>query len=308
MELLSQYKDLGIKAITLTWNYSNNLGEGASKIYNDKKETPSSGGLTELGKKVVGEMNRLGMIVDVSHIDEGTFWDVINVSKSPIIASHSGIDNIKSHNRNLTDKQLKALADNGGVIGIVFYPDFLSDSDDVYVSNIVDHIDYAVDLIGIEHVGLGSDFDGATTPKDMKDSSDMYKIKDELKNRDYSDKDIDKILSRNMLRVIKEVEEKSEYLEEKTNSNIKIIPEYKMGEEIKTKTPNLIGKVKGEIKDIDARIIVDGISYKAKFDEINSNIFFKIEKPLKERFHVVTFELKDDKGIIARETTIFYIA
>lgn len=307
LELLNQYKDLGIKLITLTWNYSNKLGEGASKIYGDEKKTPSSGGLTKFGEKLVSEMNRLGIIVDVSHIDEGTFWDVIKVSKSPIIASHSGVDAIKSHNRNLTDKQLKALADNEGLIGIVFYPNFLSDSQDVYVSNIVDHIDYVVNLIGIDYVGIGSDFDGATTPKDLKDVGEIYKIKDELLKRNYSNEAIDKILWKNMIRVLSKVEENSQSMKEKTDSNIKIIPEYKMGEGINRKTPNLIAKVEGETSNISGRIIVDGISYKAILDETNSKISFKIEKPLLEKFHVVTFEIKDGQDNIVRETRIFYI-
>lgn len=307
LELLNQYNDLGIKVITLTWNYSNKLGEGVSKVYGDKKRTPSSGGLTELGEKIVLEMNKLGMIVDVSHIDEDTFWDIIHTCKSPIIASHSGIDSLKSHNRNLTDEQLKALADNGGVIGIVFYPEFLKNSENVYISDIIDHIDYAVHLIGIDHVGIGSDFDGASLPKDLKDSGEIYKIREELLNRNYSDKDIDKILGKNMLRVLKKVEEKADDITVKTNSSINIIPEYKMGEGIETNRPTIIAKIEGKTDKINAKIIVDGISYKAMLDKDNLSIFLRIKKPLREKFHVVTFEIEDDKGNIKRETRIFYI-
>lgn len=306
LELLNQYNDLGIKAIALTWNYSNKLGEGASRIYGDKAKTPSSGGLTELGEKVVLEMNRLGIIVDISHMDDSTFWDVISISKSPIIASHSGVDNIKTHNRNLTDEQLKALADNGGVISIVFYPEFLKNGD-VYIRDMVDHIDYVVNLIGIDHVGIGSDFDGARMPKDLKDSSEIYKIREELSKRNYSDKDMEKILGKNILRVLREVEYNSEYIKDKTTSNIKIIPSYKMGEKIETNTPILTAKVEGKDSEMNSSIIVDGTRYEAVFNEANSNISLEINEPLKEKFHVVTFETKDNNGNIERATRIFYI-
>lgn len=305
LELLYQYNDLGIKAIGLTWNYSNNLGEGASKVYGDKKKTPSSGGLTELGEKVILEMNKLGMIVDVSHMDDTTFWDVIDISTSPIIASHSGVDNIKTHNRNLTDEQLKALADNGGVISIVFYPGFLKDSGDVYISDMVDHIDYVVDLIGIDHVGIGSDFDGARMPKDLKDSSEMYKIRQELEKRGYSEKDIDKVLGKNILRVLKEVEDKSHRISEAPD--IKIIPKYNMGEKVDTNTPILSANLEGVQNVVEAKIVVDGNSYKAVLDEVNSNIYYEVKAPLKEKFHVVTFEVRDKNANIKRETRIFYI-
>ncbi len=303
LDLLHQYNDLGIKAIGLTWNYSNKLGEGASRIYGDKDKTKSSGGLTEHGKNIVHEMNRLGMIVDVSHMAKSTFWDVINASTSPVIASHSGVDNIKEHNRNLNDQQLKALADNGGVISIVFYPEFLKNGDG-YISDIVDHIDYVVNLIGIDHVGIGSDFDGARMPKDLKDSSEIYKIREELINRTYSGGDIEKILGKNILRVLKEVEDKADRVD--FISNIEIVAEFNMGEKLDSNRPVLRAKISADKGIEDASIIVDGFRYRPIFDEINSSISLQIKEPLEEKFHLATFEVKDKGGSLKRETRIFY--
>lgn len=304
LELIHQYYDLGIKAIGLTWNYSNNLGEGASKIYGDVKKTASSGGLTDLGEKIVLQMNRLGIIVDVSHMDDSTFWDVIKVSKSPVIASHSGVDAIKNHNRNLSDEQLKALADNGGVVNIVFYPGFLKDGD-VYLSDMVEHIDYVVDLIGIDHVGIGSDFDGARMPKDLKDSSEMHKIREELEHRRYSGSDIEKIFGKNTLRVLKDVENNADITYSIPNINIR--PGYNMGEMITRDTPVIAADIDGFDEDLVYNIILDGKRYEAIIDKTSASISLEVKEPLKEKFHVLTFEAKDIDRNINRETRIFYI-
>lgn len=303
--LLHQYYDLGIKAIGFTWNYSNELGEGAYKAYADKDGTPSTGGLTELGIEIVMEMNKLGMIVDVSHLAENTFWDVINTSKAPVIASHSGVYAIKSHQRNLNDKQLKALADNGGVIGIVLYPEFLTDKEETYIKDFVDHIDYAVKIMGVDHVGIGSDFDGATMPKDLKDSSEIYKITEELVVRGYNEADIQKILGRNFLRVIKEVERYKE-IEEKSQDMI-INPLFKMGEVMDSKTPLLEAKIQGQNIDINSfKIIINGIQQDVNYDEKEGILSYKFSSPLKEKFYAITFEGRDIKGHIARQTRIIY--
>lgn len=303
-ELLHQYKDLGIKAITLTWNYSNALGEGASKTYNDKSKTPSSGGLTEHGKNIIAEMEWIGILVDISHIDEGTFWDVMEVAKAPVIASHSGVDRIKQHVRNLKDDQLKAIKETGGVVNIVFYPGFLGEEDSASSSEIVDHIDYVVDLIGIDYVGLGSDFDGDITPKDLKDAGEIGKIRDELKNRRYGEEDIQKVLGGNMLRVLKEVEDKSE--EKRASENIEIIPSFSMGEKIDVNPLILKAEIMGDMDTKNASIILDGKRYKDLFDRDKSQISLSLENPLKEKFHIATFEVEDVCGEIKRETRIFY--
>lgn len=309
LELLKQYDDLGVKAIGFTWNYSNALGEGTYKAYADKTGTPSNGGLTDLGKQVVKEMNKLGMLVDVSHLSESSFYDVVNNSTSPIIASHSGVYALKAHERNLRDDQLKALAKNGGVVGIVFYPEFLTNKDKTYISDVVDHIDYAVKLIGVDHVGLGSDFDGATMPLDLKDSSQLYKITEELLRRGYREGDIKKILGQNTLRVIKEAERLKD--EPNIATGIEITPAFEMGEITTDSTPLLTAKVKvlhGPDLDEDSlRVIVNGIPYKAKWDKGRGSILLQINTPLVERFYVVTFEVKNKASQIQRSTKIFYV-
>lgn len=306
IELVRQFHDLGVKAIGFTWNSSNELGEGAYGAYADKNRTPSSGGLTKLGEDVIKEMNRLGMIVDVSHLNVDTFWDVINTSKAPIIASHSGVYALKPHQRNLTDAQLKAVAENGGVVGMVLYRDFVKEMNNAYIKDFVDHIDYAVKLIGADHVGLGSDFDGGEIPLDMADASEMYKITEELVRRGYSEEDIKKILGKNTLRVIKEVEA----LAEKSNkaNDIKITPNIEMGEAISDSRPKLSAKVEGGNVDIDKfKIILDGIAYEPDYNKKESTISIKVKNKLVEKFHVVTFETWNNAGEATREAKIFYI-
>lgn len=303
--LLMQYHDLGIKSFAFNWNYSNALGEGAAGTYADKAASKSSGGLTKLGKTTVRRMNDLGMIVDISHMNERTFWDVIETSKAPIIASHSGVYSIRPHRRNLKDDQLKAIAENGGVAAMVMYRDFVKNLKDAYISDYVDHIDYAVNLIGINHVGIGSDFDGAELPYDMKDASELYKIMDELVRRGYSQENIKKLLGGNTLRVIKEVEDFSgDYMEA---NDIEIFPDLKMGEVINTRRPLLTARVEGDIDKSNIRVIVDGIVYKADLSEDKSTISLHVKNELNERFHVLTFEAENKNRELKRETIIFYI-
>ncbi|GIN19428.1 MAG TPA: membrane dipeptidase [Bacillus bacterium] len=311
IELLHQYRDLGIKEIGFNWNYSNALGEGANREYNDPNRTPSEGGLTDLGAEVAKEMNKLGMVIDVSHMAESTFWDVIQVSKAPIAASHSGVKAIKDHQRNLSDDQLKALKENGGVINIVFYPAFLTNKPNTYITDVVDHIDHVVNLIGIDHVGLGSDYDGATLPEDLPNVSYLPKLTEELVDRGYTKQDIEKILGKNMLRVLKEVEKAAEHNPANVGKGPTIKPEYQMGEIIQDRTPLLSAKVtteKGAKIDANSfRVIVDGIPYTPAFDKKTSTISLELNEGLKERFHVVTFEAANKAGKVTRETRIFYI-
>lgn len=308
IELLRQYYDIGVRGIALQWNYSNALGEGTSKKY--KNGTSSSGGLTDLGIKVVKEMNRLGIIIDVSHMSEATFWDVIKYSEAPVIASHSGAYGIKNHPRNLNDRQLKALASKGGVMQVVFFPGFLGDGP-ITTSNIVDHIDYVVNLIGIDYVGLGSDFDGARMPLDLQDSSHVYLITNELIKRGYSNADIEKILGKNSLRLFKKVEEEAYLVSVAPIQNVSIRPAIKFGGMINTPSPYLTAEM--ELKDdtkIDRnsiRVILDGIVYLGNYDEDRQLISFQAKEPLKEKFHIVTFEAADTLGNISRATSIFYI-
>lgn len=311
IELLYQYDDLGIRVLGFTWNYSNALGEGAHRVYGDPERTPSEGGLTKLGEEVAEEMNKRGMAIDVSHMSRNTFWDVIQVTKAPVIATHSGVNSLRDHPRNLTDEQLKALAENGGVIGIVFYPEFVKEGSTAYIRDVVDHIDYAVDLIGIDHVAIGSDFDGASMPDDLKDSSELYKLTDELVRRGYSENEIEKLLGENTLRVLKEVEDAAEHDYKNVDTGLVITPAHEMGQIMESNTPLLTATIEEEegvrLDETSLRVIVDGIAHEAEFDPMTSSLSLQLEEPLREFFHVVTFEAANESGEIQRETRIFYV-
>ncbi|MFA1820345.1 dipeptidase [Virgibacillus oceani] len=309
LELLHQYYDLGITTIGFTWNYSNALGEGADRVYNDRNNTPSDGGLTELGETIVKEMNRLGMLVDVSHMDEGTFWDVLDVTEEPIIATHSGVDALHSHPRNLTDDQLRALAENGGVIGIVFYPQFLTETGEATVGDIVDHIDHAVEIMGVDHVAIGSDFDGATLPADMQDSTDISMITEELEIRGYSSFDIMKIMGGNTLRVLQEVQEAADPEVKNEAKEIAIYPDVETGDVVESRTPVFRAEIdsEGHIDENSLRIIIDGQVHEPEYDESSSTVSFQPDEALEEKFHVVTFEVTSEGGEVKRESRIFYI-
>lgn len=302
-ELLNQFLDLGVRVIAFTWNYSNHLAEGISETYGEDLDEKSPEGLTSLGKKMIENMNNLGMVVDVSHMSKKSFWDTIETSKSPIIASHSGVDAIRNHPRNLDDEQLKALAKNGGVVGIVLSKNFLTDKETGSVKDFVDHVDYAVDLIGEDHVGIGSDFDGTTIPEDIKNSSEMYKIVDEMFSRGYEDKSIEKILGGNMLRVLRKgsIEER----EEDKGANLTL--DFPIGGKLKDPCILKVNiKDTKDIKEEASRIILDGITYSGELDRDNKRFFLKLDEALKERFHVVTFELAYKDGREDRLTRIFY--
>jgi membrane dipeptidase len=303
--LLQQYHDLGVQIIGFNWNYSNSLGEGADRVYGDPAKTPSEGGLTELGEEVVKEMNRLGMVIDVSHMARETFADVIEVTEAPIIASHSGVFSLKEHQRNLTDEEMLALRDNGGVLSIVFYPAFLTEGTEGYLTDIADHVDYAVDLMGIDHVGLGSDFDGAPMPEDLQTARDLPKLAEELFGRGYSIEELEKLLGGNILRVLEEAQNLAD-TPSKTGPVIE--PEWDMGEAVSTPAPIFTAKINtepGELKRL--RVIVDGITYDPVYDEDAGIISLELEEPLQEKFHAVTFQAATLDGGMTSETRIFYI-
>ncbi|HHX18659.1 MAG TPA: membrane dipeptidase [Clostridium sp.] len=199
VSMLKIFYRLGVRSLCLTWNYRNEIADGVF-------ESESRGGLTLFGKEIIKEMNFLGMLIDLSHISESGFWDVMELSKQPVIASHSNAKKVCSHIRNLNDDQIMAIKNNGGVIGINLCPDFLSDNKDAYLKDIIKHIEYIVGLIGIDHIGLGADFDGIDSlPKDINGVEDIYKIVDELLKLNYSNEDVEKFLGKNFLRVIKKV-------------------------------------------------------------------------------------------------------
>jgi membrane dipeptidase len=241
LAVLRMYHRLGIRAMTLT-HFRNNGWADAST------DKPAHNGLTAFGKEVVREMNRLGMIVDVSHVSDKTFFDTLEVSSKPVIASHSSCRALSDVPRNMTDDMLKALAKNGGVVGINFGEGFVNQKDaekltaaftaaaeerpaltgkalDDYaeeehrkdskappmqvfatIDDVVEHIDHAVKAAGVEHVGIGSDFDGISgPPKGLEDVSKLSALKAALKKKGYTDDDLKKIFGLNTLRVLREV-------------------------------------------------------------------------------------------------------
>jgi len=243
---LRKYAALGVRYLTLTHFKNNNWADSST-------DKPAHNGLTPFGKDVVRELNKLGMMVDISHVADKTFYDALEITKAPVIASHSSCRAIAHHPRNMTDDMLRALAKNGGVVMINYEVSFLSEeyrvaSDKasggvvaqlaalskkcggdeacstlesarinteamnsgalpkVNWEKIIEHIDHAVKVAGADHVGLGSDFDGATMPIGMEDASKLPKITDALIKKGYSDADIEKILGGNILRVMEQVE------------------------------------------------------------------------------------------------------
>ncbi|NLY19215.1 MAG: M19 family membrane dipeptidase [Clostridiaceae bacterium] len=197
-ENLQTLYDKGIRSITLTWNYANELGDGAKESKN--------GGLTPFGHEIVKSMQDLGMIVDVSHADEKTFWDIIDISIKPIIASHSNAGAVHENPRNLNNDQLKAISDIGGVIGVNFYTEFIDKPGRVNSDSLIRHIEHICEVAGEDAVGLGADFDGMESlPEDVKGVESLDIILNKLARMNYSETVIRKITGGNFLRVISEI-------------------------------------------------------------------------------------------------------
>jgi membrane dipeptidase len=239
LRVLRMYYRLGIRSMTLTHARNTNWADSAN-------DTPAHNGLTDFGKAVVREMNRLGMVVDLAHVSDKTFYDALAVTTKPVIVSHSSMRAISNVARNVTDDMLRALARNGGVLGICFGMGFINPQDaesllratqteaeapaltgealDEYAAenarklfgerekvvatleDVADHIDHAVNITGIDHVGIGSDFDGiAATANGLEDISKMPALVAVLLKRGYSEGDLKKLLGENHLRVVREV-------------------------------------------------------------------------------------------------------
>jgi membrane dipeptidase len=185
----------GVRMLALTWNSSNVLADGA--LGRDH------GGLTDLGRAVLARMEELGMVVDVSHLSERSFWHAMNATRGPIVASHSNASGLHPHPRNLTDEQLRAIAARGGVVGVNFYSGFLGLPT---LARVLEHIDYMVKVMGVDHVALGSDFDGIPqAPSGLEDASKLPNLTDGLQARGYTTEQIHKILGGNALRVVRRV-------------------------------------------------------------------------------------------------------
>ena len=245
LSLVSRFYDLGARYITLCHTRNNDICDSSTD-----RDGPEHGGISDFGREVVREMNRLGIMIDVSHMSDEAFDDVVEVSKAPVIASHSNARVVCDNPRNLSDEMLLKLADNGGVIQLCLVSDYVtempayperdsarkvlwakydnwSEMDDsaklaleqeyydlnrkyppnlANVSQFCDHIDHVVDLVGIDHVGFGSDYDGGAALEDCFDVTELPNITHELLIRGYSRSDLQKFWSGNLLRVMKEVE------------------------------------------------------------------------------------------------------
>ena len=252
IRVLRDFYRLGVRYMTLSWSNTNEFADSSGDIDDPKIEHHN--GLTDGGKQIVLEMNRLGMLIDISHVADKTFYDAIATSKAPVIASHSSARALTNHARNMTDDMLRAVAKNGGVVQVNFYNAFIDesyrkaaeaqakerdaeveanasrlkaagktvtylDNDRVErewaakiprppLSTLIDHIDHIAKVAGIDHVGLGSDFDGMSgaTPQGIDSAADLPKITQALLDRGYGADDVRKILGGNILRVFREAE------------------------------------------------------------------------------------------------------
>lgn len=199
---IERFYDLGVRYITLCHNGDNLICDSASRTRH------THGGISRFGRQVVAEMNRLGIMVDLSHAGEASFWNAIDCSAAPIICSHSSARALCDHPRNLTDRQLKALAAKGGVCQVCLYDGFLTtDEGTADVRTAADHIDHIAQTAGIDCVGIGSDFDGGGSIRGCRASNELVNITKELLRRGYAPDDLRKIWGGNMLRVMRQVEQ-----------------------------------------------------------------------------------------------------
>jgi membrane dipeptidase len=194
----------GLRSLGVVWSRPNAFAEGVAFAF---PSTPDTGpGLTEAGRRLVGECNRLGILLDLSHLNERGFWDVAGFSRAPLVASHSNAHALSTNSRNLTDAQLDEIGRSRGIVGITFHAGMLGPEGGVDTSlpltRIVDHVDYIVERIGIDHVGFGSDFDGATLPDDVADVTALPRLVDALRERGYAENEIAKLAHENWLRVL----------------------------------------------------------------------------------------------------------
>jgi len=259
VRVLRDFYRLGVRYMTLSWSNTNEFADSSGDVNDPKVEHHN--GLTEGGRQIVLEMNRLGMLVDISHVADRTFYDAIATSKAPVIASHSSARALTNHPRNMTDDMLRAVAKNGGVVQVNFYNAFIDedyrkgaeaqskdrdaavkaymdqlkaqgktptylDADKIErewtakiprppLKSLIDHIDHIAKVAGVDHVGLGSDFDGVSgaLPQDIDSAADLPKITQALLDRGYSAEAIRKILGGNLMRVFREAEQVSKEMQ-----------------------------------------------------------------------------------------------
>ncbi|MCI6887943.1 MAG: dipeptidase [Lachnospiraceae bacterium] len=213
---LRDFYRLGARMMTLTWNFQNELGFPNRILPGDGVRPPkclpdTENGLTETGIAFLEEMERLGMIIDISHLNDAGIWDVFHYTKKPFVASHSNARALASHPRNLTDEMIRALAERGGVAGINFCASFLRDEENgedprhSLCRDMVRHMKHMKSVGGIDCIGLGSDFDGITSIVEMKDCSGMQMLADEMSNQGFTTGEIEAVFSGNVLRVYREI-------------------------------------------------------------------------------------------------------
>lgn len=200
MEHLEKLHAQGIRLITLTWNWENCIG-----FPNSREDAVMQQGLKPFGIEVVNRMNELGMLVDVSHLSDGGFWDVMKHSRKPVVASHSNARALCNHPRNLSDEMIRALAENGGIAGVNFYPAFVQESNKITAEHLAGHVAYMYQLGGEDFVAIGTDFDGFDDGEStITNIGQMEEVYEAIRRRGFSSAQMDKIRSGNALRVIKE--------------------------------------------------------------------------------------------------------
>lgn len=201
IEKLEHFYNRGVRMMTLTWNFANQLAY-PNYVYEGKIDTER--GLTDKGIEVIKKMWELGMIVDVAHLNDAGIYDVFKYATKPIVASHSNARAVHNVPRNLSDDMIVKLRENGGVMGINYCPDFISeDTEQNQIPDIIRHIKHIVKVGGIDTVALGSDFDGIPTPNGMSDCTKTNDLYEALVAEGFSEEDIDKIFYKNFLRVLK---------------------------------------------------------------------------------------------------------
>jgi membrane dipeptidase len=206
LDSLPVYYEAGLRSVGIVWSRPNAFGHGVPFGF---PQSPDTGpGLTDSGKALVRACNELGILVDVSHLNEKGFWDVARISRAPLIATHSGVHALCPSSRNLVDAQLDAIAESGGLVGINFHVGFLradgKDERDTPILDIVRHVEYVVERIGVEHVAFGSDFDGATMPDELGDVSGLPKLIAALRAHGFGNEDLARITHENWLRVLRQ--------------------------------------------------------------------------------------------------------
>jgi membrane dipeptidase len=207
LSLLEEYRKRGARYLTLVHNGHNDIGDSAQPSAALGDGGAEHGGLSEFGYTVVEELNRLGILVDVSHVAKDTMMQATRHSKVPVIASHSGAAAVFGHARNMDDEQLLALRDNGGVVQVVAFNSYLKQGGGASVTELADHIDHAVKLIGIDHVGISSDFGGGGGVSGWNGADETFNVTLELVRRGYSEDDIAKLWGTNVLRILEAAEE-----------------------------------------------------------------------------------------------------